>query len=285
MIAPLDRVKILLQAQNEHYRHLSVTSAVTAVVKKEGFLGLYKGNGAMMIRIFPYGAIQFVSFEQYKKITQSWLGQDSHIARLIAGSGAGVTAVLVTYPLDVIRARLAFQVHGEHYSGIIHTFHSIWHQEGKMKGFYRGFIPTFIGMIPYAGIAFYTYETAKRFIVEQGPRFLSKPSPSQPDERVLSTACNLVVGGVAGALAQTISYPLDVARRKMQLGHMLANPHQFGSWLQVLLIVYQRHGFKKGLYRGLSINYLRAIPSVSVSFTVYEFMKQLLNIQSKQKGS
>lgn len=35
---------------------------------------------------------------------------------------AGVTAVALTYPLDTIRARLAFQVSGHHvYRGIIHT--------------------------------------------------------------------------------------------------------------------------------------------------------------------
>lgn len=40
----------------------------------------------------------------------------------MAGAGAGVTAVTLTYPLDTIRARLAFQVTGEHkYSGIVHT--------------------------------------------------------------------------------------------------------------------------------------------------------------------
>lgn len=44
----------------------------------------------------------------------------------MAGSSAGVTAVTITYPLDTIRARLAFQVTGEHvYNGIIHTAKSI----------------------------------------------------------------------------------------------------------------------------------------------------------------
>lgn len=93
-IAPLDRVKILLQAQNPHYKHLGntpaleheelyhffytsvkrliffsgVLSTLRAVPKKEGFLGLYRGNGAMMVRVFPYGAIQFMTFEKYKKV-------------------------------------------------------------------------------------------------------------------------------------------------------------------------------------------------------------------------
>jgi len=59
-----------------------------------------------MVRIFPYAATQFTAFEQYKKLFR----EDSHIGKFVAGSAAGVTAVLLTYPLDTIRARLAFQV-------------------------------------------------------------------------------------------------------------------------------------------------------------------------------
>ncbi|MGH0157542.1 UNVERIFIED_CONTAM: hypothetical protein FKN15_066459 [Acipenser sinensis] len=67
-IAPLDRVKILLQAHNPHYKDLGVFATLRSVPQKEGYLGLYKGNGAMMVRIFPYGAIQFMAFDQYKKV-------------------------------------------------------------------------------------------------------------------------------------------------------------------------------------------------------------------------
>lgn len=50
-----------------------------------------------------------------------------HIDKFVAGAGAGVTAVTLTYPLDTIRARLAFQVTGEHkYKGISHTACSIF---------------------------------------------------------------------------------------------------------------------------------------------------------------
>lgn len=45
-----------------------VFATLKAVPQKEGFLGLYKGNGAMMVRIFPYGAIQFMAFDNYKKV-------------------------------------------------------------------------------------------------------------------------------------------------------------------------------------------------------------------------
>lgn len=45
-----------------------VFSGLRSIVKTEGRAGLFKGNGAQMIRVFPYAAIQFASFEFYKKV-------------------------------------------------------------------------------------------------------------------------------------------------------------------------------------------------------------------------
>ena len=60
--------------------------------------------------------------------------------------------MVFTYPLDVVRARLAFQVKGEHiYLGLIHTVRSIVHVEGGTKALYRGLVPSILGMAPYAG--------------------------------------------------------------------------------------------------------------------------------------
>jgi hypothetical protein len=39
----------------------------------------------------------------------------------------------------------------------------IWVEEGP-RAFYRGYLPTILGVIPYAGTSFYTYGTLKNFI-------------------------------------------------------------------------------------------------------------------------
>lgn len=278
-IAPLDRVKILLQAHNRHYNHLGVFSALCAVPKKEGFLGLYKGNGAMMVRIFPYGAIQFTAFDRYRKFLISKLGIAGHIHRLLAGSMAGITAVICTYPLDMIRARLAFQVKGEHrYAGIIDAFRVIYTQEGGYRGFYRGLTPTIIGMAPYAGISFFTFGTLKSIGLSHAPGVLGRPSSDNPNVMVLKAHVNLMCGGIAGAFAQTISYPLDVARRRMQLGSALAEADKYVTMSKTLRYVYDQHGLRRGLYRGLTLNYIRCIPSQAVAFTTYELMRQALHL-------
>lgn len=100
---------------------LGVFSGLAKIVKFENLWALYKGNGAQMVRIFPYAAMQFTSYEFYKPAIGNLMG-GHHLSKFFAGSAAGITAVLFTYPLDTIRARLAFQVTGEHkYSGIMHT--------------------------------------------------------------------------------------------------------------------------------------------------------------------
>uniref|UniRef100_A0A8B9VCJ7 Solute carrier family 25 member 16 n=1 Tax=Anas zonorhyncha TaxID=75864 RepID=A0A8B9VCJ7_9AVES len=247
--APLDRVKILLQAHNHHYKHLGVFSTLCAVPKKEGYLGLYKGNGAMMIRIFPYGAIQFMAFDQYKKVAE----------------------FIFLFFYFFFSFYLA-------YMGIIHAFKMIYTKEGGFSGFYRGLMPTVVGMAPYAGFSFFTFGTLKSIGLAQAPNLLGRPSLDNPDVLVLKTHVNLLCGGIAGAIAQTISYPLDVTRRRMQLGAVLPDSDKCLTMVQTLKYVYQQHGIRRGLYRGLSLNYIRCIPSQAVAFTTYELMKQFLHL-------
>ena len=56
--------------------------------------------------------------------------------------------------------------------------------------------------------------------------------------------------------------------------------HIFRTWYGTLAVVYKKHGIRKGLYRGLTINYLRVIPMVAVSFSTFELTKQLLGMDT-----
>uniref|UniRef100_A0A8C5XH75 Solute carrier family 25 member 16 n=1 Tax=Microcebus murinus TaxID=30608 RepID=A0A8C5XH75_MICMU len=267
-IAPLDRVKVLLQAHNHHYKHLGVFSTLRAVPQKEGYLGLYKGN-------------DFMAFEHYKTLITTKLGVSGHVHRLTAGSMADMTAVICTYPLDMVRMRLAFQVKGKHtYTGIIHAFKTIYAKEGGFLGFYRGLMPIILGMAPYAGVSFFTFGTLKSGGLSHAPTLLGRPSTDNPNVLVLKTHINLFCGGVAGA--QTISYPFDVTRRQMQLGASLPEFEKCLTMQDTMKYVYGHHGIRKGLYRGLSLNYIRCIPSQVVAFTTYELMKQFFSPQLKK---
>lgn len=70
VVSPLERLKILLQVQNvgrEEYK-MSVGKALSKMWREEGWRGMMAGNGANCMRIVPYSAVQFGSYNIYKKV-------------------------------------------------------------------------------------------------------------------------------------------------------------------------------------------------------------------------
>jgi solute carrier family 25 phosphate transporter 23/24/25/41 len=130
--APLDRVKILMQTQRISAaggsdKYTSLWQALSRVAREDGIKGYWRGNLANCIRVVPYSATQFVTFEHLKHI--SFAGFLPPIMqRLSYGAMAGMAASLVTHPLDVIRLRLAVE---PELRGVTHAFFSLW-KEGQV---------------------------------------------------------------------------------------------------------------------------------------------------------
>uniref|UniRef100_A0A8D2MDH5 Solute carrier family 25 member 42 n=1 Tax=Zonotrichia albicollis TaxID=44394 RepID=A0A8D2MDH5_ZONAL len=181
-VAPLDRTKIMFQA----YRLIYHTYL------NEGFWSLWRGNSATMVRVIPYAAIQFCAHEEYKALTP--------FPRFIAGSLAGTTAAMLTYPLDMVRARMAVTPK-EMYSSIVHVFIRISREEG-LKTLYRGFTPTILGVIPYAGLSFFTYETLKK--VHAGKAGNQNLGSCSCDMSVNVTSLGVLFGGTFSSDLGTI---------------------------------------------------------------------------------
>lgn len=70
VVSPLERLKILYQIQSvgrEEYK-LSVGKGLMKMWKDEGWRGFMRGNGTNCIRIVPYSAVQFGSYNFYKRV-------------------------------------------------------------------------------------------------------------------------------------------------------------------------------------------------------------------------
>lgn len=71
VVSPLERLKILMQVQSvgrDAYK-LSVGQALGKMWKEEGWRGFMRGNGTNCIRIVPYSAVQFSSYNFYKRVS------------------------------------------------------------------------------------------------------------------------------------------------------------------------------------------------------------------------
>ncbi|KAF9938873.1 hypothetical protein BGZ67_010276 [Mortierella alpina] len=298
-IAPLDRVKILFQASNPHFEkyagtYTGVFRAARDIQKTTGLRGLFQGNSATVLRIFPYAAIKFMAYEQYRSLLMPTRRDETPYRKLVAGSMAGVTSVFFTYPLDLIRVRLAYATKATPYMSLVRKIYNepagsrrparvSWLPELRISNFYRGFLTSVAGMIPYAGVSFFTHDVTQEFCREHIPWTL-KPHQNRglPDKNgdyskpELRTVAELACGGIAGAVSQTASYPLEVVRRKMQVAGALDPKVFLGMW-QTAKQIYLAKG-ARGFFVGLSIGYLKVTPMVAISFTVYERMKTFLEI-------
>jgi solute carrier family 25 (mitochondrial phosphate transporter), member 23/24/25/41 len=70
IVSPLERLKILYQIQSagrEAYTQ-SVFKSLIKIGREEGWKGFMRGNGTNCIRIIPYSAVQFGSYNFYKKV-------------------------------------------------------------------------------------------------------------------------------------------------------------------------------------------------------------------------
>ncbi|XP_071782120.1 mitochondrial coenzyme A transporter SLC25A42-like [Centroberyx gerrardi] len=265
VIAPLDRTKIIFQVSSNRFSAKEAFRLIYCTYMKDGLLSLWRGNSATMVRVIPYAAIQFCSHEQYKRLLGSHYGLQGKalppLPRLLAGSLAGTTAVMLTYPLDMMRARMAVTAR-EMYSNIMHAFVRISQEEG-VRTLYRGFTPTILGVIPYAGITFFTYETLKKLHAEK-----TKRSQPYPHERLAFGAC-------AGLIGQSASYPLDVVRRRMQTAGVTGST--YGTILGTMREIVTQEGVVRGLYKGLSMNWVKGPIAVGVSLTTFDLTHSLLH--------
>ncbi|CAG8455871.1 12002_t:CDS:2 [Funneliformis mosseae] len=296
VIAPLDRVKILFQTNSPLFQKyagtwMGVFQASKEIYTNNGARGLFQGHSATLMRIFPYAAIKFVAYEQIRHILMP-TQHETAFRHLLSGSLAGVTSVLCTYPLELIRVRLAFEVRYDSRLSYVSLCKQIYHESAShsrmihfpIMNFYRGLNPTIMGMIPYAGVSFWTHYLLTELCRTTLTDITTKPSlaigklDSRGQERrpPLKTWAELTVGGLAGAISQTVSYPLEVIRRRMQVYGALDPTKFIGMW-QTIRTIWSTNGFK-GFFVGLSIGYLKVTPMVAVSFTVYNRMKLFLNI-------
>ncbi|XP_062127267.1 mitochondrial coenzyme A transporter SLC25A42 isoform X1 [Drosophila sulfurigaster albostrigata] len=272
-IAPLDRTKINFQIRKDvpfSFRASLLYLRQTYV--NEGVLALWRGNSATMARIVPYAAIQFTSHEQWRRILQvDQNGTNTKGRRFVAGSLAGITSQSLTYPLDLARARMAVTDRYTGYRTLRQVFAKIWVEEGP-RTLFRGYWATVLGVIPYAGTSFFTYETLKR-------EYHEIVGNNKPNALI-----SLGFGAAAGAAGQTASYPLDIVRRRMQT--MRINPaatDRCPTILETLVKIYREEGIKNGFYKGLSMNWIKGPIAVGISFSTYDLIKAWLRELSHLK--
>ncbi|OMO79704.1 Endoplasmic reticulum-adenine nucleotide transporter [Corchorus capsularis] len=292
-VAPLERLKILLQVQNPHsIKYNGTIQGLKYIWRTEGLRGLFKGNGTNCARIVPNSAVKFFSYEEaskvilrlYRQQTGNEDAQLTPVLRLGAGACAGIIAMSATYPMDMVRGRLTVQTDKSprQYRGIIHALSTVLKEEGP-RALYRGWLPSVIGVVPYVGLNFAVYESLKDWLIKTKPFGLV-------EDNELGVTTRLACGAAAGTVGQTVAYPLDVIRRRMQMvgwkdaasvvtgdGKTKA-PLEYTGMVDAFRKTVRYEGFG-ALYKGLVPNSVKVVPSIAIAFVTYELVKDVLGVE------
>ncbi|KAL4205318.1 hypothetical protein AMTRI_Chr01g136680 [Amborella trichopoda] len=257
----------------------NIAGSFFEIVEQQGWQGLWAGNAVNMLRIIPTQAIELCTFEcvnravssakaKYKLDNgqqKSWvdislglpLSWISPVA--VGGAAAGIVSTLCCHPLEVLKDRIT--VNPEVYGDVRLALQKM--SEEGFRGYYAGISPTLIGMLPYSTCYYYMYESIK------------KSYCGAKKKSSLNRAELIVIGALSGFTASTISFPLEVARKRLMVGGT-RHTDIMGALSEVV-----REDGLKGLYRGWGASCLKVMPSSGITRMFYEAWKDILLMERR----
>ncbi|CAA7407217.1 unnamed protein product [Spirodela intermedia] len=261
--APIERVKLLIQNQDEMIKtgrlsqpYKGISECFSRTIKDEGFVSLWRGNTANVIRYFPTQALNFAFKDYFKRMFNFKKDRDGYwkwfAGNLASGGAAGASSLLFVYSLDYARTRLANDAKaakkgGERqFNGLVDVYRKTMKSDG-VAGLYRGFNISCVGIIVYRGLYFGMYDSLKPVVL----------TGSLQDSFFASFALGWLITNGAGLA----SYPIDTVRRRMMMtsGEAVKYKSSFDAFSQIL-----KNEGAKSLFKGAGANILRAVAGAGV---------------------
>jgi len=262
--APIERIKLLLQNQGESKaitegkgEYKGIVDCLVRVPKEQGFASFWRGNLANVMRYFPTQALNFMFKEQYKRlfdVPKTAPFYQRLYSNVASGGAAGATSLLVVYPLDFARTRLAVDVgtgKDREFTGVYDCIMKTAKKSGWFKGgVYNGFVVSCVGIVVYRGAYFGLYDTIS----------------TQPEMRKLGFAGKFLLGYAVTTVAGLAAYPLDTIRRRMMMTSGKAGKGEamkYKNSIHAAQMIVKEKGVP-ALFKGAGSNILRGLAGALV---------------------
>ncbi|KAF7294806.1 Mitochondrial carrier protein [Mycena indigotica] len=276
--APIERIKLMVQNQDEMVCWRS-SKAVFRLLTEGSQMHSYAptrmrdlsrfGEGTArtnVIRYFPTQALNF-AFKDYFKALFGFRKSDGYwtwfAGNIASGAGAGASSSLFVYSLDYARTRLSSDAKStkpggqRQFTGLIDVYKQTLATDG-VRGLYRGFGPSIVGIMIYRGFYFGVYDTLK-------PTVLVGPLEG-------SFLASFALGWCVTTAAGIAAYPMDTIRRRMMMtsGSGIHYKSTFDAAKQIM----GKEG-AKSLFKGAGANILRGVASAGV-LALYDKFQALM---------
>merc|ERR1711936_895797 len=274
--APIERVKLLVQNQNEMIKqgrlaepYKGVVDCVQKTLKTEGVLPFWRGNLANVLRYFPTQALNFAFKDTIKSIFKTPKDAPQYMkfgTNILSGGFAGSLSLMFVYSLDYARTRLAndAKVKGKErqFNGLIDVYRKTLKSDG-IQGLYRGFTISCVGIFIYRGMYFGMFDTLK-------PIFLGDSA---------NVGLSFLLGWGVTVTAGLMSYPIDTIRRRMMMtsGGGVKYKGSIDCGIQIL----KNEGFMS-MMKGAGANILRGVAGAGVLAGFDKFQEMYIAWRTSQ---
>eukprot|EP00892_Ulva_mutabilis_P011245 jgi/Ulvmu1/8493/UM044_0027.1 len=287
LLHPLDVIKTRLQVQEKGIsnRYHSTVHAFKTIKAREGVRGLYSGLAPSLIGNAVSWGLYWVAWKSIHgyHCTQQGVDDLPWTMKLLTGMQAGVLVTLATNPLWVVKTRMQLESTNVPATaarkaaastaaaarptaalGLPGAVRSVLRTDG-LAGFYRGLGPALL-LCSHGAIQMMAYEELKG---ARRQRLLAAGFEHVPH------ADSLVIGAVAKLAASAFTYPLQVARSRMQQRLSGTQKLAYRTMPRAFVRILRKGGFT-ALYQGFTANAARVCPQAAVQFFLYEQARRLL---------
>lgn len=226
------------------------TFSFGAMIKESGWLSVYDGIGAGLLRQVFYASSRFGLFEVGRDKLHEYRGKTDFAARVAIGAGSGGIAAYISCPMEVATVRMSNDStlpadQRRNYKSVMDTASRIVKEEG-VATFWRGSTP-FVQRAMLVGIfQVATLDQFKMFYAEK----LNQKKNSIPN-----VFCSAMTSGLIYSLA---TMPLEATKNRMafQKPDPKTGELPYKSTIQTLKSVTRQEGFF-ALYNGFLPYYIR----------------------------
>jgi solute carrier family 25 folate transporter 32 len=161
------KTRMLSTARSAPGAYKSTVQGALSLYREEGVRGFYRGLIPSLFGV-SHGAIQFMAYEQLKNYFALSIRGGSkdgltNLDFLGLSAASKMFAGSITYPYQVVRARLQTYDAGEKYQGAWDVMRKIAKREG-IQGFYKGMGPNIVRVLPSTCVTFLVYENVKFYL-------------------------------------------------------------------------------------------------------------------------
>jgi solute carrier family 25 (adenine nucleotide translocator) protein 4/5/6/31 len=278
IMSPVERVKILMQTMDSNPKVISgevkpysgIVDCFRRVSSEQGVKAFWRGNLVNCLRYAPQqgSALAFNDFFKnlFPKYDKNTEFPKFFAANLLAGGLGGGTAMVICYPLDYARTRLASDLTaGEgQFNGILDCLSKTIKQQGVV-GLYRGTAVSIAGAFVYRAGQLGLYGTVMGF------------NPYKKDKGIKGLVSAILIGTTARTVILPLNYPFDTVRRRMMLESDLPkDQRQYKSGVDCARKVLAAEGMA-GMYKGAFPEIFRGFGGVMV-IVLYDRLKNYLGM-------